>query len=109
MFNHFYQIKNLMNKKLFFAVIFVISIVIARVNYAKELNNLLISNLTLNNIEALALGEETNKKGLPSSKEVVKYYYDDQGRLSSTETYKVYCCAEGNQDCSNTPCSEKVS
>lgn len=97
-----------MKPKLFIAGAIFISIVMFRISYAQKLNSLLFCDLTLANIEALAEGEETTqKKGLQTSKEVVKYYYNELGQLERTEKYTVYCCSAGTLDCSNPSCEDK--
>lgn len=74
-------------------------------HYNQKVNKKMLTNLSLANIEALAsFDESTNQKGLPTSKEFTKYFYDDQGRLIRTEKFKQSCCANGSLDCTNPLC-----
>lgn len=94
-----------MKTKIFIVGIILLSAIVGRINYVNKMDEKLLTNLSLANVEALANNENTNKKGLPTSKEVTKYFYDDQGKLIRTEKYTASCCAEGSLECTNSPCS----
>lgn len=82
--------------------------IIIKINYDQKIDKKLLTNLSLVNMEALAsFDESTNNKGLPTTKEITKYFYDDQGRLIRTEKYTQSCCANGSLDCTNPPCESQ--
>ena len=92
--------------KKIFGIIAIAAIAAVGWNYSQSQNKVELSDLALANVEALAWEENNNGKGLPTSKEITKYFYDDQGRVSRTEKYTASCCAAGSLDCSNPPCSD---
>lgn len=97
-----------MKTKFFIVGIVLLCAIIAKINYNQKIDKKLLTNLSLANIEALAsFDENTNNKGLPTSKEITKYFYNDKGQLIKTEKYTQSCCANGSLDCTNPLCTSE--
>ena len=95
-----------MKKKIFLGVFALALLAAAGFGVNKSMSSdAQLSDLALANVEALAQengGGET--KGYPTSKKIINYFYDSNGRLIRTEEHVEPCCISGNFTCSYPPC-----
>jgi hypothetical protein len=92
-----------MKKKILIFMIATSVVALAGWNVSRAGSEAALSDMALENVEALAQ-ESDNNRGYPTTKTITVYYYNSSNQLERTETYTVPCCAQGSYCCSYSSC-----
>jgi hypothetical protein len=93
-----------MKKKIFggIAVLAIAAVAVVNVNLNSQNNDL--SDISLANVEALAVESDVPRVKYSSTKTITKNYYNPDGTLDRTESWSEPCCATGDGTCSGQTC-----